>query len=358
MVKKRKKTKSKSKRNITNPMGLPTAALILGSVLPAALNPSAAPTVPVNVPVAKAAATAGAKPSKAAAPKEFSTPMKNLTDWAKTVVITMDQVSIEGHSNVHALKSDCELHFGGHTPNFKGDPDGLVMEPMNVCVQPFPNETEFQKARWLKFANDITGTVVTVSGVPRIWPEHLVGGNEPSNPNHAVEIHPLTSVKTGAQTFDFVTNVFAGGYEGGVQEPSALRIAEKTTVAVTRNGDSADVSFQAGTIGNFTVLDIVIDRDSITDDGAGSFRMNADVVIDEENSVPVRVVTIKGSPINDDIAKAKAKKKKNINMHALVLFSLSPQALLDAANQSNGKSVPVDMPIQLILYGPPTEDEE
>jgi hypothetical protein len=354
MVNKPKKTRSLSRRNTTAPMALPAAALILGSVLPAALNPSPAPK---NVPAATAAVTTK-KPSKAAAPKEFSIPMKNLKDWAKTVITTMDQVRIEGHSKVHALKSDCELHFGGHSPNFKGDPDGLVLEPMNACVQPFPGETSFVKARWLEFADELQDTVVTVSGVPRIWPEHLVGGNEPSNPNHAVEIHPLTSVKAGGQTFDFVPNVFAGGYEGGVQEPSALRIAEKTTVAVSRNGDSADVSFKAGTIGNFTVLDMVIDRDSITDDGAGSFRMNADVVIDDETSAPVRVVTIKGSPINDDIAKMKSKKRKNISMRALVLFSLSPQALLDAANQSNGNPVPVETPIQLILYGPPIEGEE
>jgi hypothetical protein len=279
--------------------------------------------------------------------------MKNLTDWAKTVVVTMDQVNIEGHSNVHPLASDCELHFGGHSPNFQGDPDGLVLEPMNVCIQPFPGETEFDKARWIQFSNDITGTVVTVSGVPRIWPEHLSGGNEPSNPNHAVEIHPLTSVKAGGKTFDFVNEVFAGDYEGGVGEPTALKIAEKTTVAVSRVGTSAEITFKGGTIGNFTVLDIVIDRDSITDDGAGSFRMNAEVVIDDETSAPVRVVTIKGSPINDDIAKIKSKKRKNVSMHALVLFSLNPEALLNAANKSNGNLVPVETPIQLILYGPP-----
>ena len=332
-------------------MALPTAALILGSVLPSAL--SSAPAGPGSGPVVTVEKTAKPKPSKAAPPKEFSIPMKNLTDWAKTVVVTVDSVSVEGHSKVHPIASDCELHFGGHSPNFQGDPDGLVLEPMNVCVQAFPGQTEPNKADWVKFSNQITGTVVTVSGVPRIWPEHLSGGNEPSNPNHAVEIHPLTFVKAGGQTFDFTPNVFAGEYEGGVGEPTALKIAEKTSVAVSRVGNSAEVSFKAGTIGNFTVLDLVIDRDSITSDGAGSFRMSGDVVIDDETSAPVRVVTIKGSPINADIEKIKSKKRKNVSMHVLVLFSLSPEALLEAANQSNGNPVAVDTPIQLILYGPP-----
>ena len=42
------------------------------------------------------------------------------------------------HSNVHPLEDDCEMHFGAHSDAFQGDPDGLVLEPMNVCVQPFP----------------------------------------------------------------------------------------------------------------------------------------------------------------------------------------------------------------------------
>jgi len=334
--------------------GLPAVALILGSVLPSALSPSPVTGTQPNIPsiVAKAGKS---KPSKAAAPKEFTISMKNLSDWAKTVVVTIDSVNIDGHSKVHALDSDCELHFGAHSPNFQGEPDGLVLEPMNACVQPFPGQTEQDNADWINFSNQITGSVVTVSGVPRIWPEHLSGGNEPSNPNHAVEIHPLILVKAAGQSFDFGTNVFAGDYEGGVGENTALKIAEKTSVAVSRIGNSAQISFQAGTIGNFTVLDIVINRDSITSDGAGSFRMDGDVVIDDETSAPVRIVTIRGSPINAEIEKIKSKKQKNVSMHALVLFSLSPEALLEAANQSNGTPVAVETPLQLILYGPPNE---
>jgi len=353
VAKKPKKTPASSAKSTRHGMNasLPTVALILGSVLPAAISPGPAANVPTSVDTAAAAKPAKPKPTKGAPPKEFSIPMKNLIDWSKTVVATIDAVSIEGHSNVHPLASDCELHFGGHSPNFRGDPDGMVLEPMNVCVQAFPGQTQNNKSDWINFSNQITGTTVTVSGVPRIWPEHLDGGNEPSNPNHAVEIHPLTLVRAGNQTFDFAPNVFAGEYEGGVKEPTALKIAENTSVAVSRVGDAAEISFKAGTIGNFTVLDIVIDRDSIASDGAGSFRMNGEVIIDDETSAPVRVVTVKGSPINADIEKLKGKKKKNISMQALVLFSLSPTALLDAANQSNGNPVAVETPLQLILYG-------
>jgi len=328
---------------------LPGIALVLASVLPSALSPSPA----VVGPQAVVTSSSKTKPAKAAAEKLFTIPINNLRDWANTVVVTVDGVRIEGHSNVHPLASDCELHFGAHSTNFQGDPDGFVLEPMNVCVQPFPGKTGQSNADWLAFANQITGTVVIVSGVPRIWPEHLVGGNEASNPNHAVEIHPLTTVTTGGKTIDFAPNIFAGDFPGGVGEATALKIAQQTTVTVTRIGDSADISFRAGTIGNFTVLNIVIDKTTIASDGAGSFRMDGEVVIDDSTNAPVHIVTAKGSPINTEIGKLKGKHGKNISMQALVLFSLSPEALLDAANKSQGTPVAVENPIQLILYGAP-----
>ena len=332
---------------------LPGMALVIASLLPAILSPS--PAVGPKSAGAPPSIAQPAKAAKAAAPKEFSIPINNLREWANSVVVNVNDVRIEGHSKVHAMDSDCEIHLGGHSTNFQGDPDGLVIEPMNACVAPFPGKTAQSNADWINFSNQITGTVVTLAGVPRIWPEHLSGGNEPSNPDHAVEIHPLTSMVAAGKSFDFALNIFAGDYNGGVGEPTALKIAQNTSVSVTRSGDSAEISFSAGTIGNFTVLDIVIDKNSITSDGAGSFRMNGEVVIDDSTSAPVHIVTVKGSPINSEIEKLKRKRRKNISMQALVLFSLSPEALLDAANKSQGTPVAVDTPLQLILYGVPNE---
>ena len=47
--------------------------------------------------------------------------------------------------------------------------------------------------------------------------------------------------------------------------------------------------------------------------------------------------------------------RARIDLEALVLFSLSPEALLEAANKSTGAAVPVDRAIQLILYGSPED---
>ena len=40
-------------------------------------------------------------------------------------------------------------------------------------------------------------------------------------------------------------------------------------------------------------------------------------------------------------------------MEALILFSLSPEALFKAAQNSDGTRVEVDKPLQLIIYGVP-----
>jgi hypothetical protein len=235
------------------------------------------------------------------------------------------------------------MHLGGHTPAFAGDPDGLVLEPMNACVQPAPSGFD----AWPAFGDALLNNSITAFGVPRIWPEHLNGGSL-SNSDHAAELHPLTGLTFGDNTFDFAPNVFAGKFTGGLGNATALKILQQTTVSVTRNGDSADISFSAGTIGNFTVLTLVIDPASIADDGQGSFRASATV-----NDVPVSIVAAKGSTVNTELGKMKSSGNQVISQDMLILFSLSPQALLDAATKSHGDPVQVDQPIQLILYGVP-----
>ena len=326
---------------------LPLAVSMLpaaGSAIRTARQP--APTQPAAV----------ARP-RTTAPKEFSIPISNLRQWASTVVVRMPEVKIEGHSKVHRQEADCELHFGAHSTAYKGIPAGLVLEPMNVCTAPFQGEEEQRDADWINFAKRINNTVVTVTGVPRIWPEHLTGGNEPSNPNHAIELHPLLTVETNGENFDFSANVSAGPYRGGVSEPTAESIVKQTAVTVATNGELVDVAFFSGRIGNFTTLELNVEKATIASDGAGSFRMNGQVVLSDGTTLPVRMVTAKGSPINDQMEDFKRRRAAMVGLgEVLVLFSLSPQALLDAVSQSNGTMVEVVMPLQLILFGAPAPE--
>lgn len=305
---------------------------------------------PATQPATTTAPAAHHAPATAAAAKAFSVPMASLQAWSQAVVVTVSNVHIEGHSPVHTIDNDCEMHFGGHTTAFQGNPDGLVLEPMNVCVQPFPGQSMQNNGDWTKFGDGLVNTMISATGVARIWPEHLNGGTA-SNPDHAVEVHPLTTLTSGSTTTDLTDNIFAGQYRGGVGESTAFRILDDVSVDVTRTGSGVNINFVGGEIGNFTVIQVNIDCASIAGDGAGSFRMNGDVVTND-TTVPVRLVSIKGTAMNTAIEKMRATSGRT-SLEALVLFSLSPEALLDAANKSTGNAESVDRPIQLILYGTP-----
>ena len=354
MAKRTTKRKQASARGSAAPAnrkkGMATIATLLPlaiSMIPGALalrQPTTKPTEAEVQATAKILQTT---------PKEFSIPISNLQQWASSVLVTLNDVKIEGNSGVHLEDADCEIHFGAHAPGFKGDPDGLVLEPMNACSLPFPGQEEQKNSDYLNFAKRIKGKNVRATGVPRIWPEHLHGGGA-SNPDHAVELHPLTVVvEPDGQNTDFTANLSAGVFQGGVTSPTAQTILKQTRVTVTRTGNNALIDFFGGRIGNFTVLQVDVDPKTISADSDGSFRMDGQVVLDDGEKVPVRLVTVKDSPFNDSIDKLRSRKNIVSLGDVLVLFSLSPEFLLEAANKSNGKPIPIEHPIQLILYGPP-----
>jgi hypothetical protein len=292
----------------------------------------------------------GLKLARGAADRVFSIPVDVLKLWSDNIVISMD-VRITGHSGVHPLQGDCEMHFGGRSASFQGDPPGLVLEPMNLCVQPFFGKTKLVKKDWLTFGEALVGTTVKVRGVPRIWPEHLIGKQSDSNPHHAVELHPLTMLKQGTVERDFSSFIFdPEEYEGGLKPESAIRILSKTTVSVANNAGMAQITFDSGQIGNFTFLHFTILKDSI-EDVPGGHRMNGEIEGEAAGKIPVRLVSVEGSAVDTAIAKLKTRTGQLFGMDALVLLSLSPEALHKAATASGGASVVVDHPFQLIVYG-------
>jgi hypothetical protein len=326
---------------------IPAAAGIVNGAFKLATPPPA--PAPAAAVTTAAAHTRTTTTRSAAGAKTFKIPMQNLTTWSAHVIVTLNGVQITGHSGVHPLASDCELHFGANTADFKGVPAGLVLEPMNACDEPSPVAGE----SWVALADSITNTQVAATGVPRIWPEHLTGEESDSNPNHAVELHPLISVKqSNGAVIDFSKlDVAPEGFEGGVKLGTALAIIDNASVGVTRSGETVTVDFRAGTIGNFTVLDVVIPKTGIEDDGAGSFRIEGEVVLNDGTTEPVHMVAAAGTPVAKQIAAIQSGSEESVRSTQLALFSLSPGALLDAANRSNGRRVAVDGPIQLILYG-------
>jgi cell division protein FtsB len=276
--------------------------------------------------------------------KQFSIPRADLERWSHEAVSSIT-AKVDGHSPVHPLNFDCEMNIGAHSKDYRGDPDGLVFEPMNVCVSAFPGQTAY--STWSDFADSLTGQTVRAEGVVRIWPEQLSGLGSVSNPQHVIELHPLTKVTVGTTVVDFRGFVFAGDYRGGVSELTAANILQDTRVRVQETSGMVHVAFDSGRIGNFTVLKLRLNQNSITA-LPGGHRIDAEVILDD-SQVSVSCVTVIGSPIDSKIGTLR-------DFEALVLFALAPETLLKAADQSKGQKSPVEAqkPIRLIVYGPPS----
>lgn len=289
--------------------------------------------------------------------KVFSVPLNSLKDWSERVLVPLENVVIKGHSSVHTLQNDCEMHFGASSVGFGGDPAGLVLEPMNLCVEPFFGKTTHNNTDWTRFGNSLVGKKVKIEGVPRIWPEHLVGGNEPSNPNHAVEFHPLTKIIQGTKKYDFTSFIYAPeSYRGGVGFETAKTIVEEVAVGAKTVNDTVEIDVDAARIGNFTALNVKVYKAKI-ESVQGGHRMEGEVVFSRNSHFAVHMVTVKGTDLDDRMESFKNGSRASMSFEALVLFSLSPQELYASAlrSQTDGQRVEVEKPLQLILYGVPEE---
>jgi hypothetical protein len=79
--------------------------------------------------------------------------------------------------------------------------------------------------------------------------------------------------------------------------------------------------------------------------------MNGQVVFGRKDGTRVSLVTVANSEFGKAVARLKQSKAKKNTLEALVLFSLDPAVLYQAAKDSHGKQVALQNPIQLIIYG-------
>src|SRR5258708_17172409 len=104
------------------------------------------------------------------AQKPFTIPLADLEKWSSAVV-TQVEAQIDGHSKVHPVANDCEMHFGATITGFHGEPAGFVLEPMNLCIEPFPGKSSPVNRDWERYGDSLVGTTVQAEGIIRIWPE-------------------------------------------------------------------------------------------------------------------------------------------------------------------------------------------
>ena len=230
-------------------------------------------------------------------------------------------------SGVHPPASDGEIHIGGWA-----DEAGLatVAEVMNAAT----TGTEPRKAFAKALADE---KKVTVAGAWRIWCEHggttpqlqakgpkpsgTLPGAAPSNPDHVFEIHPVTSVKVGAQVTSATKAIGATpGFTPHDASKAFLQSYEKLSSKITaRPGDRTRIVTEAAAF-NFTQFVFRFDEDvHQLEDGHAAIGS----IFDTEGELLVRsrrVVFVAGTAA-DDTAKA-AKKGDRLQLIGIPRVSL------------------------------------
>lgn len=296
---------------------------------------------------------------------QFTIPVDFLRECSRKVTIKLNDVTIKGNSRVHTLQSDCEMHFAAFSPEYAGEPDGLVLEPMNLCVEDFfgkEDEELTQKENfdlWFVFGKDLKNKKVTAEGVPRIWPEHLKGQETVTNPYHAFELHPLTKIVKGSEFFDFTKFIYApknskGNFYEGIKESTAETTFRTTSILVSKKQDAVTVEFITDAkIGNFRILNLSIDKSSIKK-VSGGHTMTGQVLFTSGKRYKTELISVSNTAFDQSVTKQSNKGRWKVE--ALVLFSLSPSKILEAAEKDDATPnddtpVKVKNPIQLIIYG-------
>lgn len=138
-------------------------------------------------------------------PYDFAIKRQFLEDlWAQRTFLPTYRIAMQHRSDIKSLPQDCEVHIAGELVDESfGDPPFLVVEPPNVCkFRPGATTpaTSSTKAEWRSFLDArVIDKTCNVTGFPRIFSEHAVGGETgTSNPNHVFEIHPATTISCGA----------------------------------------------------------------------------------------------------------------------------------------------------------------
>lgn len=281
-------------------------------------------------------------------------------------------------SGVHGLADDCELHVAARLPNNRliAAPRGLVIEPPNVCRRRVPqiSQTGTIGAAWTTYFDaNVKDKTCTVTGFPRIFTEHSAGGGgSGSNPDHVVEVHPVTELRCGTDIIDFIPliRIFAGMRK--IQPNSARACLEDRTLQVRQRGSGDQIRYEfaedgakgsGGSCGNFAVIDAHIGKDYLRETtNGGDYAALAQAWIGESGPYPIKVYAYKGTAVGDSIAALLANPddlaELRFRVHGLFTydyFTIAQSIQDDARHWLPADSLkvwkPVPKPLAFVIYG-------
>ncbi len=267
--------------------------------------------------------------------------------YKNAATITVNLQVDEALKKPHRIKSggdDGDIHMAGRDDEIRLP---LVVEMINAAGQ----------ASALADLKTVTGgNPVPVSGVWRIWFEHL--GREPqtqgdpvpapidSNPAHVFEIHPVTSFDGNdvAPSFQPIPNYTA--YDAG----KAFSFYEN--IPATIQATDTAISIASGSA-RYNYVEFVMERvgDVKPGDGNGIFVL-ADVYGNDDgeekvNSSPRRMVFVDGTP---PAGKVKALGKGE-RLHVLGIPRVNLAEVSEIAAQSGGDVFSGTLPYEIIVVG-------
>jgi hypothetical protein len=219
-------------------------------------------------------------------------------------------------SNVHAIASDCELHVAAKMPNNKllASPAGIVVEPPNVCKRRVPeiNQGGAIAEAWRSYFDaNVVNKTCTVTGFPRIFSEHAAAGGEdapPSNPDHVIEIHPVTRMECNGSTIDYIPLVRIFPSMRKISDASARTCIEERRLFVRQRGSGDQIKYEfseegakgsGGRCGNFVAVDAHFDKEYLRElTNGGDHAALARVWVGEDGPFPLKIYTYSGTPVD------------------------------------------------------------
>lgn len=280
-------------------------------------------------------------------------------------------VHVTDHGPLHTLANDCEMHVAGTVTGMQlGTPPAMVVEFPNWCrFRPDGQQSSnfnALSATWRNFVRDnMIDRDCQVKGFLRIFCEHCTGGGSGgSNPNHAYELHPATSIRCeGGQAFDNGTEMLRSfpGLRHISPSTAALCIAQRRLRVRFRQGQYEFAESGGGTCGNFAIVRVSrIDLQWSIELEGGTYTF-ATVTADGHRTDQMGLYTLAGTPIDGWL-------RQRINaggvgstpkvIHGVLTYDW--EAIVDTLSDQQGNLrrpsqwENVRFPIALIAYGETT----
>lgn len=278
-------------------------------------------------------------------------------DAGRTILPTFN-VTLGGHSRIHPLGSDCEMHVAATLPDDKafGFPSDLVIEPPNLCEIDPSGSVSDETDGWLAVFDDLQGRNCRATGFPRIFTEHATGGAGASNPNHVFELHPATAISCDGEEHSFAKFVkIFPGMRAISSRTAASCIANRKLQVKSDSPDRYIFRESGGPCGNFAQIAIEsVIPETVKAPGGGHSAI-AHVTADGENSVTLKIYTLAGSDVDDWLSGTPSP----ITLHGVITYDYF--ALIKALHPQGGdwKQITdwteIPFPLAFVAFGESAE---